>query len=212
MRTLADRQREREKAEADDRDLTSRTDRRREQSSREAALKRLARRLVGLKPHQLARLGLEEELRDAVDHARAIRSPNAQNRQIGVVRQHLRDMGAAAGALEQRLARVTGASSTPAELVRGAPPAQVTPPPGGPMADGLAPWLERLVGEGDAALEQLLAAHPALDRQQLRHQLRALVKARARASTADSERAKQRLRMTLRAALDAESAEARERR
>lgn len=236
MRTLADRQREREKAEADDRDLTSRTDRRREQSSRETALKKLARRLVGLKPHQLTALALGEELRDAIDHARAIRSANAHNRQIAVVRQHLRDMGTRVAEVEQQLARITGTSSVPAGLARaahGGPVVSDAPPsegalasfhPSSPQAHPSSPqyhsvqyhsvqgstgaWVDRLADEGDAALDELVTAHPALDRQQLRHLLRALVKARAGAALGDARRAQKRLQLALEAVLGARSSAA----
>jgi ribosomal 50S subunit-associated protein YjgA (DUF615 family) len=83
MRTLSDRLRERAKAEADDRDLTSRSDLRREQQVRETALKRLATTLVNLKPKQLERLALDEPLLEAIALARSMPTALALNRQIG---------------------------------------------------------------------------------------------------------------------------------
>lgn len=195
MRTLADRQREREKAEADDRDLTSRTDRRREESSRETALKRLARRLVELKAPKLQGLGLAEELLDAIQEARAIRSPNARNRQIGVVRQHLRDLGPEVAKLELALERAVGGLPGPVQMsaMRAAPSGAV---PSGAVPTAVVAWAERLVGEGDTALDELLARCPELDRQQLRQCVRAATKAR-KAASPDAARAEQRLRQVL---------------
>lgn len=190
MRTLADRRHEQAKADADERDLTSRTDLRREQNARETALKRLARRIVSLKPQQLAALELQEELLEAVELARSMPNAGALNRQIGVVRQHLRDMGQAVTGLEARLDRgATGAGPA-------APTVQREPSP------ALA-WMDRLSNEGDAALDELCTAFPLAPRQQLRQQLRAVIKARGGSDFSAAARAERKLRLALESALDA---------
>jgi ribosome-associated protein len=200
MRTLADRRHEQAKADADDRDLTSRTDLRRKQNTRETELKRLARRIVLLKPQQLAALALEEELLEAVQLARALTNAGARNRQIGVVRQHLRDMGAAAAAIETRLDRGPGgvAAVTPAS-------SPAAPSAARRDASRALAWMERLTSEGDAALGELCAECPATPRQQLRQQVRAVVKARGGSDFAAAARAERRLQQALEGLLDSSS-------
>src|SRR6187455_2491757 len=123
MRTLADRLHEKAKADADDRELESRSDRRRQQDARETLLKELATRLVAARATALGRLGLDEELRAAIATAQAIRSAPARNRQINVVRQHLRALGPAADALARQL-------DTPRRYPKGGPePAAASAPP-----------------------------------------------------------------------------------
>lgn len=151
-------------AEADDRDLRSRTDARRERVTEETALKKLAERLVALKPRQLDKLELPEFLDDAVRFGQTITSPIALQRQIRLIRQHLRSMGRAAD-IE---ARLEAAREAP---VRAAPSAPLHP-------EHVSLWLQRLVDEGHGALEALFSEHPSADRQALRHQLRAVMKAR----------------------------------
>jgi len=186
MRTLADRQHENAKADADDRDLESRSDRRRVQDARETQLKTLAVRLVGLKPQALGRLGLDEELLAAVATAQAIRSAPARNRQVNVVRQHLRALGAGLDALLGRL-------DEPGRRLPAAP--SVAPPA---RANGqVERWLERLGAEGDEALEALFNEHPSADRQQLRQRARELSRARAALHAPSIGRAEARLREAL---------------
>jgi ribosome-associated protein len=196
MRTLADRRHEQAKADADDRDLTSRTDLRRKQTTRETELKRLARRIVLLKAQQLAALGLEEELLEAVQMARALTNAGARNRQIGVVRQHLRDMGAGIAAIEARLE--PGASRGPAVS---AVPSAARRDPSRALA-----WMDRLTSEGDVALGELCGEYPAAPRQQLRQQVRAVVKARGGSDFAAAARAERRLQQALEGLLGSSSA------
>src|ERR1044071_4583510 len=144
MRTLADRRHEQARANEDDRDLESRTDRRRQQDARETMLKTLATRLVGLKPAALARLALDDELRAAIGTAQAIQSAPARNRQVNVVRQHLRSLGPEAEALLRRLDG-TGKSGAPA------PSPSPVAAAGSAAARG---WMERLLASGDEALEE----------------------------------------------------------
>lgn len=181
MRTLADRQHEQAKADADDRDLESRSDRRRREDAREASLKALAARLVASKAATLARLELDEELLDAIVTAQGIRSAPAHNRQVNVVRQHLRALGAEADQLLRRLdAPGQAAPSASAAAAR-------------PVRAEVKSWCERLEESGDAALEALVAAHPGADRQQLRQRMRELSRARAAGHAPSARRAEARL-------------------
>jgi ribosome-associated protein len=187
VRTLDDRQREQAKANTDDRELESRTDRRRQQDARETLLKELAVRLVSSKPAALERLALDDELFAAIATAQAIRSAAARNRQVNVVRQHLRAFGPALDALVRRLD----------EPGRGRAQGSAQPSPRSEPSPALRAWLERLAGEGDAALEDLMRLHPSADRQQLRQRTRELSRARAAEHAPSLARAEQRLRVLL---------------
>jgi ribosome-associated protein len=182
MRTLADRQREKAKADADDRDLESRTDRRRRDDARETVLKDLATRLVAAKPAKLARLGLDEELLAAVVTAQGIRSAPAQNRQINLVRQHLRALGPDVELLARRMEAPAPTAATVA-----------APASAPPMRPDVKAWCERLDEAGDAALEELVQDHPGADRQQLRQRMRELSRARAAGHGPSVRRAEARL-------------------
>jgi ribosome-associated protein len=187
VRTLEDRRREQAKANADDRELESRTDRRRRQDIRENMLKALATRLVNAKPAALGRLQLDEELSAAIATARAIRSPAAKNRQVNVVRQHLRALGPELDTLVRRLD-----DPAPARVPTHPP---VSTPARAPRADHR--WIDRLAEEGDPALERLLREYPAADRQPLRQCTRELVRARAEGHPPTVAKAEARLRALL---------------
>ena len=189
MRTLADRQHEQVKADADDRDLESRSDRRRQQDAHETRLKALAVRLVGMKPPALARLALDEELLAAIATAQMIRSAPARNRQVNVVRQHLRSLGPGLDALLARL-EAPRAGQQPA-----------SPPPPPRVSSGAERWLERISNDGDPALEALFSERPDADRQQLRQRVRELARARASQHAPSVGRAELRLREALGALL-----------
>lgn len=158
MRSLADRQRHDRLAQADDRDLESRSDRRRAQRSSEEALKRLALRLAALRRHKRIRLSLPADLEDALAALAAIQSPAARDRQVRIVRQVLRSVDAAA--VEAAL----DASVNPDRYQRAA--GAVSPP----AADG---WLARLLEEGDNALSELVQRHPLVERVRVRQLMRA---------------------------------------
>jgi ribosome-associated protein len=184
VRTLADRRREQAKANADERELESRTDRRRQQDVRENMLKALATRLVNAKPAALGRLQLDEEVLLAISTARAIRSAAAKNRQVNVVRQHLRALGPELDELVRRL-------DDPARG-RELQQASVENPSRAERA-----WIDRLADEGDLALEQFVREHPAADRQPLRQCTRDLVRARAEGHPPSVARAEARLQALL---------------
>jgi ribosome-associated protein len=165
-------------AEADDRDLRSRTDAREVRVTEEIALKELAKALVELKPRQLERLELPEDVHEAVRFAQSITSAVAFNRQIRLIRQHLRRHGRAP--IETRLEALREGRLRSEE----APSAE----PQAPADDPVRLWLERIESEGDVALEALFGEHPSADRQALRQRTRALGKARQAASGGSDRR------------------------
>jgi len=125
----------------------------RSQQRREAlAIFELAETLAALSDAQLARVPLADELRDEVRRAGAITSHIARKRQTQYLAKQLRkvddaDLDLVRAALEHDR---TQAHHETAELHR------------------LESWRERLIAEGDAALDELLALHPSADRQHLR--------------------------------------------
>lgn len=148
-------------------------------------LKGVATRLVDAKPAALQRLELDEELSAAIATAQAIRSAPARNRQVNVVRQHLRALGPLLDELVRRL-------DAPS---RGRPSQSAPSPKPGPAASpAVQAWCERLAESGDNALEELVRLHPGADRQQLRQRMRELARASAQAHAPSVSRAEERLR------------------
>lgn len=181
--------------EAPGREWISRTVRRRGEHNRDETLKKLAQQLVALKPRQLERLQLDGELLESVTHCQSLEDPKARNRQIGVVRQHLRAQGDAALGLLERISGLKGAGAGASPTAP--PPAPEPIPEANPV---LAGWVERLVDEGDPALEEFLTLHAGADRQGLRQAARATAKARlGGAGRAAAVRAEARLREALEA-------------
>jgi ribosome-associated protein len=200
MRSLADRFHQQALADADDRELVSRTDKRRQQTTRETALKDLATRLVALKPRQLERMGLGEPMLVAIRLAQSIKSPPARNRQVTVVRQHLRDSGPRVDEIEARLKALLLGVALPAL-------AGVEPEVSEKAMPEVLSWSERLMSEGDEALEEFLRDHPGADRQLLRQQARAASKAGRTADTSGAERARSKLRVSIERFMQAAPAE-----
>lgn len=140
---LADRDR------PDDRDLRSRSDARRLERASEEALAALAGELVGLSENKLTALGLPPDVLGSVLDAKRIKSRIALNRQLRVVRRTLR--------------------SSDADAVRAKVDAVLRPDGGRNRGRrAAAAWVERLLTEGDAALDLLASEYPATDRRRLR--------------------------------------------
>lgn len=155
-------------------------------------LKDVATRLVNSKPSALQRLELDEELSGAIATAQAIRSAPAKNRQVNVVRQHLRALGPSLDALVRRL---DAPSRGP--VLHTAP----APKPGPAASPAVQGWCERLAESGDGALEELMRLHPGADRQQLRQRMRELARACAQAHAPSVTRAEARLRSLVEAGI-----------
>ncbi|MGH8173510.1 MAG: ribosome biogenesis factor YjgA [Rhodanobacteraceae bacterium] len=125
----------------------------RSQQRREAlAIFELAEALAALSESQLAHVPLDDTLREEVRRTRVVTSHIARKRQTQFLAKQLRKLG------EEELDPIraalehdrTQAHHDTAELHR------------------LEAWRDRLIAEGDAALDDLLALHPAADRQHLR--------------------------------------------
>lgn len=149
---------EQARADADDRDLHSRTDKQRIRKEEADALLTLATDLSTISDRWLRRLSLDEDVAEAVLAARSITSHRARHRQLKAVR---------------RLLKGTDWPALQAELDRLRQPSHFAPAtPSEPATTGPRKHLEVLLAGGDGALEELLRACPQLDRQQLRLLLR----------------------------------------
>jgi ribosome-associated protein len=128
----------------------------RSQLKREAqAVFELAERLVATSAAELARLPLSEELRDLVERSRRVTQQIARKRQLQYLAKQMRRRSEELPALREALERDQAlARRESAALHR------------------LEAWRERLIADGDPALELLLAQCPGLDRQQLRQLIR----------------------------------------
>jgi ribosome-associated protein len=148
-------------------DSPSRADERRAARVREEVLERLAGELVDLKEAATEKLGLPEDVADAVRDARLIKSKPARQRQVRLIRNLLRDADWAKVRVKLDTLRLHG----------------VVPEDERVGEEGA--WVVRLVGEGDAALAELLHINPRADR----GHLRALVKTVQRATANRKEKA-----------------------
>lgn len=109
------------------------------------ALQRLGERLVALRPDLLARLPLDDELREAIRLAQRITARGGLRRQLQLVGRLMRV--ADAEAIARGLEALTATRREDANRLR--------------LLEG---WRERLLHEGPGALDALLARHPAADR------------------------------------------------
>lgn len=138
------------KRERDERDLTSRSDLRKERKQSEQAYAELARTLCDCTKRQFERLVLADALYQVVTLARKIDSPSAKDRALRLVRRELRDGDA------DSVRRQLEALNSPKKPAAEGEPEQ---------------WLKRLVTEGDNALASFVTAYPHTDRQHLRQLL-----------------------------------------
>lgn len=133
---------------------------------RRAALDVLAlgEKLAALTPTQLARLPVPESLLPHIADARRITAHVARKRQVAfLAKQMRREDDATLDAIRDALdAGGEAARRETAAMHR------------------IEAWRERLLAEGDAALSELLEAHPSADRQHLRRLVRAAGEERAR--------------------------------
>ncbi len=116
-------------------------------------LQSLGEELVGLRREQLAELPLDTSLRQAIEQAQGIKAHGGRKRQLKFIGKLLRqrDAAAIADALQPRRERRVLATAHFHRLER---------------------WRDRLLEEGDTAVESLLRDYPQADRQQLRTLLR----------------------------------------
>lgn len=126
----------------------------RSQLKRDAeSLQRLGEALVKLNPQQLATIDMPERLRDAVVEAKRLTSHGGLRRQMQYIGKIMRDTDSAP--IQQGLDLILNQHlQSKAMLHR------------------LEQWRDRLLKQGDSALEALLEQHPEADRQRLRQWVR----------------------------------------
>ncbi len=117
------------------------------------SLQKLAERLLEFSPERLSPLGFSGKLMDALAEGRRLKVANAR-------RRHLRY-------LARLLSQEDGAAAEQFILDIDAKHAASTR-----QFHQLEQWRDRLIEEGDAAIEALLQAYPDADRQQLRQLIR----------------------------------------
>jgi ribosome-associated protein len=150
---LADKAR----VDQDDSDLTSRSDLRKERLKTEGYYKALALRLCELSDKRLARLQLNDLLIELIVAARRIESHEARDRAVRRIRRELRDIDAPA--IERALDSLEQPSAPKAKSRESA-------------------WAERLLSEGESAIEAFLSQCGDADRGQLRTLLRNALRAK----------------------------------
>lgn len=138
---------ERAKVEADNRNLVSRTEERREKQRLETERFELATKLAGLKTSHLERLELPGPILEIIDEVHVIQSAPARTRALKRLRAELRSIDL------DLLGRRVAALDAP----------KPTPP-----SDEQSRWLDRLIDGGDVALSEFVQRYPAADRAQLR--------------------------------------------
>lgn len=171
---------------ADGRELSSRSDARRENRELEEKLARVAKQLVEMRPVLLDKLGLSEPLLDVVRDAQAMRDPRARNRQLRLVRTALR---------EDDWSLI--AARAEAVLKHGVVPASLASEAAG-AASRAPEWVARLVGGGNDAIEALLLECPSADRTHLRNLVREVQKANADRRAKAEARLTQAIRLLMR--------------
>lgn len=113
------------------------------------ALQALGEELVGLPAAKLAKIPMPDELAEAVSLARRIKARGGLKRQLQYIGKIMRNIDAEP--IEKALDEIKSAAGKEAAKFH-----------------RLEQWRDRLVTEGDAALEQLLEEFPNADRQHLR--------------------------------------------
>ena len=114
-----------------------------------SALQVLAGQMAALSDKELQRLGVDESLREAIDQARSMRPSGARNRQLKHCVRYMDPQ-----ALAEVHVYIDDQHSQRVDANR--------------RFHEIEQWRDRLVEEGDAALEVLFSAHGDLDRQQVR--------------------------------------------
>lgn len=134
-----------------------------------AALFALAEKLAELKPAQLATLELPEEIRKGITEVAGMPPKGARKRLLKFITQQLYSIDVTP--IAEKLARMENKSAHAAR-----------------EHHQIERWRERLIGEGDDALSELLDEYPDADRQHLRQLLRNAQKEQASAKPPKSSR------------------------
>ena len=117
------------------------------------ALQKMGEILVELPEAQLKKIPLEHPLLDAVNHARSLKSHEAKRRQLQYIGKLMRNIDATPiqFALEKIQSKNQQSKAHFHQIER---------------------WRDRLIAEGDPALEKLIEQHPHIDRQHVRQLIR----------------------------------------
>lgn len=125
---------------------------------------KLAETLAALSDAQLARVPLDDDLRDEVRRTRAVTSHIARKRQTQFLAKQMRKLDdEALEAIRRVLAQDRALTVREAAALH-----------------RVERWRERLLDEGDETLAQFIAEHPLADRQQLRQLVRNALAERAK--------------------------------
>lgn len=142
-----------------------------EKKRKATQLERLGESLVDLPPSKFARVPMPDDLRVAVTEARRIKSSRGgYRRQVQFIGKIMRNLDAQP--IADALEAMDGEDAPSAKTFRAA---EV--------------WRERLIAEGDKALEELVKESPAADRTSLRQLLRAAQKEKTSAKPPHATRA-----------------------
>lgn len=113
----------------------------------------LGKKLVAYPKAVLAKLTLDDTLRDAVEHAQSLNAHGAKRRQLQLIAKILRS--ADIESIEEQIHRLELGLSLDTE-------------PKEPKVDTIQPWMDRLQQDGDGAIAELLDQGHQVDRQRLR--------------------------------------------
>jgi len=116
-------------------------------------LQDLGQQLVDLPKDQFDKITLEESLHDAVVDARHIRQHGAKKRQLQYIGKIMRNIDT--GPIKEQLDTIQGHSIQATQTLH-----------------NIERWRDRLLEQGDQALEELVIQYPQTDRQYLRQILR----------------------------------------
>lgn len=117
------------------------------------ALQKLGETLIELSDSQLAKLSLPDNLLDSIQHARSLKSHESIRRQlqyIGKVMRHI----------------------DPAPIISALSKMKIIKEVKVTQFHQVEQWRDKLISEGDAALQSFLDGHPQANRQQLRQIIR----------------------------------------
>jgi ribosome-associated protein len=109
----------------------------------------LGAQLVGMPNNQLQKFDLDESLRTAIYEAKRLKNHDAKRRQIRYIGKLMRNLDLTG--IEQALEKLNHQPQTYRQHFA-----------------KLEQWRDRLIHEGDSAIEELISLYPNADRQQLR--------------------------------------------
>ena len=127
-------------------DITSKSQLKRDSQK----LQNLGAQLVDMPENHLQKFSLDESLKSAIYEARRLKSRNAKRRQIQYIGKLMRNIDLTE--IEQTINRLNHQSKTYRQHF-----------------SKLEAWRERLINEGNSAIEALIEIYPNADRQQLRN-------------------------------------------